>query len=147
MSIVQLTTEEAELLNNDNPTNQVTQLGTKLKQLAENLAQTEIVFHDDVPAYYPVVSTGYMASSSNPIHIGKVVGIITENARNGVSQVVVISGLIVNTAWSFTPGMPVYLNGNTLSNTAPDTGFVQRMGVATSSSAMIVAIGPSIRKT
>ena len=138
---------QALSVDNANPTNQNTLLGTVIKALTENLAQTEVVFTDDVPAFYAVTSTGVAASSNDPSHVSRVVGIITENAVAGKPQIVIVSGMITNPAWSFTPGMPVYLNGNTLSNTAPTIGFVQKMGVATSASTLIVQLGPSIRKT
>lgn len=138
---------QALSVDNANPTNQNTLLGTVIKALTENLAQTEVVFTDDVPAYYAVTSTGVAASSNDPAHVGRVIGIITENAENGKSQIVITAGMISNPAWSFTPGSPVYLNGNTLSNTAPSVGFVQRIGVATSANTLIVQLGPSIRKT
>jgi len=138
--------QQALAVDNASPVNQNNRLGTVLAALSQALLQVEVVFNDFVPAYYPVTSTGYAASSNEVTHIGKVVGIITENAENGKSQVVITSGMITNLAWSFTPGMPVYLNGNTLSNTAPTTGFVQRIGIATSSNTLVVQIGPSIRK-
>ncbi len=137
---------QALSVDNANPTNQNTLLGTVIKSLVENLAQTEVVFTDDVPAYYVVTSTGVAASSNDVTHIGRVVGIITENAQAGKSQIVIVSGMIINPTWSFIPGSPVYLNGNTLSNTAPSSGFVQRIGVATSANTLIVQLGPSIRK-
>ena len=138
---------QALSLDNASPVNQNTLIGTVIKALTENLAQTEVVFTDDVPAYYPVTSTGVAASSNDPSHVGRVIGVITENAVAGRSQIVIMSGMVVNPAWSFTPGTPVYLNGNTLSNTAPTIGFVQRIGVATSANTLIVQLGPSIRKT
>lgn len=84
------------------------------------------------------------ASSDDPAHIGSAIGVTYGAAAAGTPIAVVTSGPIVEPTWSWTPG-PVFLGINgALTQTAPTSGFVQTVGVATSPTRLIVEIGMAI---
>lgn len=100
---------------------------------------------EDIAAYKVVTSTGKNADSSNLAHIGRVVGISKAQFLNGFTGPVAQSGELTNVGWTWSgPGVLLYLNGTAISETAPSTGFVQKVGVAVNGNKMIVELGDAI---
>lgn len=99
---------------------------------------------ESIPAYQVVTSHGLNANSSTLGHIGRVVGISMGAIASGFTGPIAQSGSLTNPAWSWTPGVLLYLNGTTISATAPSTGFSQKVGVAVTATTMIVEMDDPI---
>lgn len=99
----------------------------------------------DIAAFLPVTSTGRGADSSNTAHISKVIGINVASVLNGfIGYAVGSGGTIKNAGWSWTVGDKIFLNGTTLSTTAPSTGFSQQIGTAVASDTIAVKLSPAV---
>jgi hypothetical protein len=94
---------------------------------------SEIVASESLTAFSVVNGDGTKSDSTNILKRGQAIGIVTENINSGFSGEVVLFGEITNNSWNFTAGQILYLNGTTISATAPSTGFIQRLGVAITS--------------
>lgn len=80
------------------------------------------------------------ADSQNPAHFGKVVGFTLNAGSVGDPVSVAVSGEVTEPSWAWVPG-EVYLGSNgLLTQTAPTTGFVQVMGIATTPTRMVVGL-------
>lgn len=97
-----------------------------------------VVAGDTIAQFDPSTITGRLADSSNTAYYGKVIGIAKTGMAIGFASSIVVAGLVTNAAWSWTPGATIFLNGASLSQTAPSTGFIQEMGIAKSSDTMYV---------
>lgn len=98
----------------------------------------------DIDAYLLVTSTGVRASSATSAHRGKVIGITTAAVVSGFMGTVTGFGTITNALWAWTIGDKIYLNGTSLSTTAPSSGFIQYVGTATASDTIDVNLGEPI---
>jgi hypothetical protein len=86
-----------------------------------------------------------LVSSANPADIGLAIAITTGAASADAVANLRAYGEITEPSWSWTPG-PVFLGVNgVLTQTAPTTGYVQQIGVALSSTKLMVNIRPPIR--
>ena len=68
---------------------------------------------------------------------------IALNATTGAGETVkfVASGILINSAWTWTRGEVYYTSTGVLTQTVPTTGFVQSIGFAFSATGIIVKIG------
>ena len=112
-----------------------------LDKLATALSSVEITAKENILEFEPVNIEGYKAnSSSNRICTAIALSNILENT----TKKFLVSGLVTNPLWTFTANLPVYLNGSTLSNIPPTTGFVQRVGIAKHSTILFLKIEQEI---
>jgi len=105
---------------------------------------TEIVASENITLGQVINSDGTVANSAV---VGKrdwIVGVSNESVLNGFPCTVVLIGEATNLSWAWNEGDVVYLNGNTLSTTAPSSGFIKRIGTAKSGTVLEVNIGVSI---
>lgn len=108
------------------------------------LTSVSIVAQDILHAYDPVTVIGKLADSGNNACYGKVIGLMANDLGIGFSGDVIVDGLLTNPAWSWTPGSPIYLNGTSLSQTAPSTGFSQEIGISKTSTTIYVNLSAAI---
>lgn len=84
------------------------------------------------------------ADNTNPFHANRIVGITESAVGIGVLTAVVTAGPIAGYD-GLTFGQPIYVSTiGTLTQTPPTTGFVQRIGTATSATDFVVQIQPAI---
>ena len=99
---------------------------------------------EDLAAYSVVTSTGKVANSATLGLIGKIVGINPATILNTFSGSVTQVGEVQNLLWAWTAGDRLYLNGISLSTTAPASGFSQFIGTAKNSTTIIVELGDPV---
>lgn len=91
------------------------------------------------------------ASNDNPAHIAVPLWITVGAASPGSAVDVLITGMMIEPSWSWTPGSPVYLGANgQLTQTppaAPGAVFLAQVGTATSPTSLFVDRAPSIKIT
>jgi hypothetical protein len=86
-------------------------------------------------------ATAMYANSSTQAHAQAVIGITTGAATSGAAVTVQSEGQMTDPSFSFTAGLPVYLNGNgTMSNTPPSSGFILQVAVAISATTIAINI-------
>jgi hypothetical protein len=143
----------------ENPVYKYTTAWTELKTITDrlnadlnNLAQNtsalflSIIANEDLPAFIPVTLNGKRADSSLLSQVDATCQgissfeVLTNNA--GLFQA---SGVIINPLWNWTVNQSVFMNGNTLSQIRPSTGFLQRVGIAKRSDTLILKISDPIR--
>ena len=84
-------------------------------------------------------------SSGTPTDIGLAIAITTGAAAADATATLRAYGEISEPSWAWTPG-PVFLGVNgVLTQTVPTSGYVQQIGVALSSTKLMVDIRPPIR--
>jgi hypothetical protein len=103
-----------------------------------------VVAGEALAKYDVVTGDGKKADSGNLLHRNKLVGLATQNILSGFSGEVQCGGSLQNPAWTWVVGDRIYLNGTTLSTTAPDSGFLTQVGVAVGSDTINIEIQPSI---
>ena len=124
-------------------------------QLQDTISVTQLIVDDmillDILAsqYIPiasvVTSTGYNADSGNPsAYMNKVIGISNAAISSGNIGKVVTSGEVSYSGWNWTRGSQIFLNGTSLSTTAPSTGFSQMIGTAKDSTTIVIEISQPI---
>lgn len=108
--------------------------------------QTKVAFlaNESISANIVVTSTGVQANSATIAHRGKIIGISTASVSSGFMGSAKGFGEWVNATWSWTIGDKIYLNGTSLSTTAPSSGFIQFIGTATASDTININLGPAI---
>lgn len=111
--------------------------GTSVGVLIDFSATTSIA------AFDPVTSLGTIADSTIVAQRNKVIGINTYAVGSGFIGQAVGFGKITNNAWSWTIGDKIFLNGTSLSITAPTIGFIQIIGTATASNTIDVKLAQS----
>lgn len=91
------------------------------------------------------------ASNDNAAHVAVPLWITSGAASVGASVEVLLTGLMIEPSWSWTPGGPVYLgtNGQLTQTppTAPGAVFIAQVGTATSPTSLFVDRTPSIKIT
>lgn len=97
-----------------------------------------------ISVFDPVTSFGTIADSTIIAQRNKVIGINTYAVGSGFIGQAVGFGKIVNNVWSWTIGDKIFLNGTTLSTTAPSTGFIQIIGTATASNCIDIKLAQSV---
>lgn len=90
------------------------------------------------------------ASNDNAVHLAAPLWITTGAASPGSSVDVLLTGLMVEPSWSWTPG-PVYLGANGQLTQSPPAApgalFLAQVGTATSPTTLFVDRAPSIKIT
>lgn len=110
-----------------------------------NSIEETIVATENVPAFNVITLTGQIANSAILAHRDRIIGITKTAIDNTFSGFVVTEGYIKNTAWNWTKGNVLYLNGaGSLSVTAPSAGFISIIGKALSNQEIYVKILESI---
>jgi hypothetical protein len=90
-------------------------------------------------------SCGY-ASADNPLHGDDTIGLTTGAASAGDTVSVQRFGPISFNGWDWTPGNAVYLaNNGLMTQTPPDSGFLQIVGHAESPTSLFLSLNPCIR--
>ena len=105
---------------------------------------TEIVASENIPAFNIINGDGTVSDSSIINKRDKAIGISTSIILNGFSGDVISFGEVVNPLWNWSIGSILYLNGNNISTTAPGSGFIQIIGVATASTKINLNINNTI---
>ncbi len=91
------------------------------------------------------LDTAQAANSEESSHVGRVVGMSLEAIAAGNTGEVQFHGLITNPAWTLTPGDPYFLSsGGEITDTAPLSGFIQRVGTAKSATELILKLSEPI---
>lgn len=91
--------------------------------------------------------TARPADGTNPTHAGKVIGLAAAAQPEGEPATIQLAGEIENPAWNLIPGAIYFLfAGGEISLTPPETGFVQKIGVAKSATVLVISLGePTLR--
>lgn len=86
------------------------------------------------------------ADPSTPLGLTTVLGITSGAASGGAHVTIVTTGEMEEQTWSWTPGALIYLGASgALTQTAPVSGWLMVLGVATSATSMIVRIAAPIQ--
>jgi predicted RecA/RadA family phage recombinase len=115
------------------------------KNYVDSVANVQsVVAAESISAFQVITVTGARANSNTIAQIGKILGITQAAINAGFSGNVTVVGEIDNPSWAWTTGDLIYLNGNTLSTTAPSSGFSQQIGAAVTSTRINVELGPAV---
>jgi hypothetical protein len=95
---------------------------------------------ENIPAFSLVTANGKIADSSNTTHFNHVVGLSKVAVLNGFVVTVTVEGEVTNPSWSWTNNDKIYLNGTSLSTTAPLTGFNQFIAIARNNNTIYVRL-------
>lgn len=92
-------------------------------------------------------STARPADGTNQTHAGKVIGLAAAAQLEGVPAAIQLAGEIENPVWHLTPGEVYFLvAGGEISMTPPESGFVQKIGVAKTATVLVISLGePTLR--
>lgn len=79
-------------------------------------------------------------------HAAAVLGVTTGAAAPGADATVMAEGLLTSPGWGLTPGLPVYLGeaGALVQVVPPSALFIKPIGLALSSTAVLVDLQPAI---
>ncbi len=89
----------------------------------------------------------FYADKDNPAHLGRVVG-ITIGAASALDTVPIQLFGELSGFSGLTPDAPIYLSNNgVLTQTVPTTGFLQKVGVAITSTVAVIKFNPPIQLT
>lgn len=95
--------------------------------------------------FVTTTNTVQAANSSNVTHAGRIVGIASATTAESDTVRVQKAGSIICPVWNLTPGNIYYLGaGGDIASTPPTTGFVQKIGVAETSTKLVIQIEPAI---
>lgn len=100
----------------------------------------DVVAAEDLAAYEFVTAVGAKADSSNSAHFNKVVGMTTAAVLTGFVASLSTDGEVTNPAWTWSANASLFLNGTSISQTPPSSGFIQVVGVAVNATTMIIQI-------
>jgi hypothetical protein len=95
---------------------------------------------ENIQSFQVITADGKRADSNNLSHRGKVVGIAKSNTNTGFNCPVITSGEVVNPVWTWTEGQIIFLNGNELSATPPQEGWLQQIAIAKNATTIVVEI-------
>lgn len=98
----------------------------------------------DLSGHKIVLNNLTYADSSDASHIGKVLGITFYASTGGDTVDIIINGILTEPTWNWTPGALLYLNGTTVSETPPTTGFLCLIGKALSAETVLISIDQPI---
>ncbi|MBK8393659.1 MAG: hypothetical protein IPL26_00190 [Leptospiraceae bacterium] len=100
---------------------------------------------ENLPILSPVNFNGLLANSDNTDLPNSIcLGITIENILNGNEGKIKTSGIIENSSWNWTVNETIFLNGNTLSQVKPETGFIQKIGIAKTANSILLKISDAI---
>lgn len=118
--------------------------GSLLTGIVSTASAISYIAQDNITIYAVVTSDGFIANSATTSQRNKIIGIANVATLIGFSGTAVGIGTITNAAWTWVVGDKIYLNGTSLSTTAPITGFIQFIGTATAADTIDVKLGQSI---
>jgi len=101
---------------------------------------------ENISTFKPVIVENgllYLADSNNPGHINKIIGITLESGVTGGIITVSTAGHIKNAGWSFSNTV-IFLEGTSVSDTPPLTGFSAILGVAATPNSVILNLNQNI---
>jgi len=105
------------------------------------LQQMEYTAAENIAAYEVITNEFKVANSATVADIDKTLALSVTTTTNGSKGLAVVKGLVINPGWTWTVGADIYLNGTSLSETAPITGFAVIIGKASRADAIVVNIG------
>lgn len=108
------------------------------------LEQIEFLATEDIPAFSLATAHGKIADSNNLLHFNKVIGMTIIDIANGAIGYATVDGEITNLSWAWSPGSKFFLNGTTISLTAPSSGFSQMVAIARNPNIIIMKLGEAI---
>jgi hypothetical protein len=120
------------------------QFGALLQDPSTSIKNIPFVANDNISAFQVVTSNGKIANSSNVAHKNKIIGISLTDVLIGFSGTAIGFGIIQNSAWTWTIGDKIFLNGTSLSITAPATGFSLLIATAIAIDTLDIIMQPSI---
>lgn len=86
------------------------------------------------------------ADGTNITHFGKVLGIVKSNAPENALASVCETGEITNPAWNLISGASYFLiSGGCISTNPPESGFIQKVGVAKNAKTLNVKLAEPIK--
>ena len=87
------------------------------------------------------------ASADDAAGLESAIGITTAAAEEDATARVALAGPITEPSWSWTHGRPVYFGlGGLLTQTAPTSGAIRQVGIAETSTRLLVQLSPTIKK-
>lgn len=107
-------------------------------------AGSTVLAAEDLPAFSVVTVGGNIADSNNTAHFSRVAGITIDDVASGFIATVELEGEITNPAWSWSPNDKLFLNGTSLSTSAPTTGFAQMVAIARTTETIMIRIGAPV---
>lgn len=110
-------------------------------------SEINVVAAEHILSFKPVVSSGVVADSNNVSHRAWVIGISISEVQSGFVGMVQFSGELMNTAWNWSIGEPIFINQKVLSNIAPtrlDSRWSQQIGVAIRPNTIVIDLKHSI---
>lgn len=78
-----------------------------------------------------VTASGQVADSSSVNQRDRILGIAEADVSAGFIGNAITEGIVQDSSFTFTVGLPIFLNGVSLSNTPPASGFSMILGVVT----------------
>jgi len=118
-------------------------------QPGEGATALEVEAGEAISALKPIVvidDLAYVADSGEPTHFGRVVGISSNAASTGENVTIKTDGARIEDPFFDFNGGLVYVGEGDLRETPPVAGFAQSIAVAVASDALIVQLGPPIRR-
>jgi len=103
-----------------------------------------VIATETVPAFLAITINGQLANSDNPFHVGRIIGITRERILPRFSGEVQTYGELVNPAWRWIAGEPIFINGTYLSRISPSVGWIKKIGVAKNPTTILVELESSI---
>ncbi len=135
--------------------NELQFLGKATNTVTNTIITNTVINNDDKIMISITVSTNILkgesvnldGTKSNSSIVGKrdkIAGLANTDINSGFSGDIVVEGILQNSGWSWSINDIIYINGTSLSNTPPSTGFIQKLGVAKNSTTIDIKIGQSI---
>lgn len=103
--------------------------------------QMEYTAAENIAAFEVITSEFKVGNSATVADVNKQLALSVTTTTNGTKGLAVVNGLVINPAWTWTIDADIYLNGTSLSETAPTTGFAVVIGKASRADAIVVNIG------
>ena len=100
---------------------------------------------ENLPILSPVNFNGLLANSANTDLPNSIcIGISIEEILNGNEGKIKTSGIIESSSWNWVENGTLFLNGNTLSQVKPESGFIQKIGIAKTANSILLKISDGI---
>lgn len=114
-----------------------------LSKMESVVSSVEITTQEDLNKLDPIAIDGFKANSNTK----ECVGFALSDSVTGQTKKFLTAGVLENPSWTFTTGLPIYLNGSSLSHVEPTTGFIQRVGIAKHATILYIKISEPIYKS
>lgn len=106
--------------------------------VAAGMTNVDVTGH--IEQFSPVTAFGEQADSTNPAHMGLVVGIALDEAWPGDNLVVQYYGILDNPAWQWSAGHKLWVNGTGLNYQPPITGWNQLIAACVSETQIFIRL-------